>query len=184
MLAYFPECLPNERFKVLDDVGDYDYVAELIDSLSSESDRGSAIVGVAYIDELFSEILTSFSQNPQKMESLVKNLQGAKNADLCLSLGLISDEERHTYSILASIRNKFAHRKTVAFDDLDVVGYCNSLKFAPLEGSDKMPSRDRFLSNLFVLFMELSDRPKFFKANPSTKIEVRRTVKQKKYPEK
>ncbi|WP_439139070.1 hypothetical protein, partial [Roseicyclus sp.] len=119
-----------------------------------------------------------------KMESLINSLHGAKTADLCLSLGLISDEERHTYSILANIRNKFAHRKTVSFDDMDVIGYCNSLKFAPLEGYDKMMPRDRFLSNLFVLFMELSDRPEFFRTNSPTKIEVRQTVKHKKYSEK
>ncbi len=177
MLEYWPSQEKTKRFVVLG-AGDaaYNNLKKIIDELSAESDRGAVIVGSAFLDEILQEILVAYAQNTANMEKLVSNMRSSTVADLCLSLGLISQDERDTLKILTQIRNKFAHRATISFDEPYVESRCDSLQFVKWSKEQKPPSRDRYLANIFNLIMEMEDRPSYFRAHPVPIVEIQRVV--------
>jgi mannitol operon repressor len=177
MIGYVPEADNLHRFQIVGEKkDDYADIEAVISELNAESDRGAVIVGLAFIEERLKLILTTYAQDESAMGKALAGLRVSNVVEVCLGLGLISKHESSTYKILSSIRNKFAHRSVISFEDSEIRGLCDSLNFADWGGKVKPTPRDRFLANTFVLLMEMEDRPKFFRSNPRPTITIRRTI--------
>ena len=87
----------------------------IYEQLSQESERGSAIIGAAYIDDVLEEILKAFMIAPaQRQDELFASSfapLGSLSAKIALSyrLGLISPNIRVSLDLVRKIRNDFAH---------------------------------------------------------------------------
>jgi DNA-binding MltR family transcriptional regulator len=101
--------------------------------LSQETDRGTALVAAAFLDDLLGRILESFFGNDREAS---ENLLNGPRAPLggfisriyaAYSLGLIHADEKNDLHIIRRIRNKFAHRlENTAFTDEDLVSLINN----------------------------------------------------------
>lgn len=175
-LGYHPEASDAGRFTFWSEDQSYEPVRKLINAVLGESDRGSVIVGMAFVEDILKQILVQYAQASAQMEKVTENLRFAVVSDLCLSLGLISSEERSTLKVLSKVRNDFAHNVAASFKDDRVIGSLNSLKFAKFKDGMTVQGRDRFLANLIVLMLEVSDRREFLAKNPMPEIEIRRLI--------
>lgn len=87
----------------------------IYEQLSQESERGSAIIGAAFIDDVLEEMLKTLMIVPaQKQDELFTGSfapLGSLSAKIALSyrLGLISPNVRMGLDLVRKIRNDFAH---------------------------------------------------------------------------
>jgi len=85
---------------------------------AGSSERAAVIVGAAYLDELLTELLTSFMvpDTPKKDKEIFSGngplSTFSSKINMCWKLGLISDRERNTLHTIRGIRNDFAHKLT------------------------------------------------------------------------
>ena len=83
--------------------------------IHSESDRGLALVGAAFIEEKLGQTLLSFFCTAA--DSLVFGRNAplgtfANRIEACHALGLIEEVERHDCDYVRRVRNEFAHSVT------------------------------------------------------------------------
>lgn len=83
-------------------------------ALESETDRGCALVGAAFLDEKLEHLLRAFLVDDKKVaDALLKHNSplGAFSAriKMCLALGLLSREACQMLGFVRGIRNEFAH---------------------------------------------------------------------------
>ena len=92
-----------------------DNFAKYFHQLCEESERGSAIVGAALIDDALKEMLKALMvESTKKDDELFKNSYAPLNSlsakiDFTYRMGLISKEVRTSLHIIQKIRNSFAH---------------------------------------------------------------------------
>ncbi len=115
---------------------DENYFDEVVKELARESDRGCAIVGAVYLDDLLEQVLNSYLiQNKESVKELLssKNTNAVINSfgakiELAFGIGLITKEDRRELKIIKSIRNKFAHNLKLKFEESPIVDMCRELK--------------------------------------------------------
>lgn len=99
-----------------------------------DNDRAIVIAGMSFVDDLFLNILESFfPENSKTVENLLSH-RGAlgtygTRADIIYCLGLIDKVIKNDLDILGQIRNKFAHKINISFDDEDIKLLCLKLKW-------------------------------------------------------
>jgi len=103
---------------------------EIRKELSSESPRASVLVGAAWIDEyLFDYIETALPDDEKLKQVFLSPLRYfGHRIKVAHKLGIIGDNERATLDVIKDIRNKFAHRTSVSFEDEDVVQLIDRLE--------------------------------------------------------
>ena len=104
-----------------------------LDSLKSESARGSVLISTGYLEQLLKETLLAFMlDNPTS-----RNLVEGPNAPFgtfssriggCYALGLISEDEHHDLQLIRRVRNDFAHDIATNFATQTVSGRCAALR--------------------------------------------------------
>lgn len=86
---------------------------EVTELLKQESDRGVILILVAYLEEILGLLLQAICVTEKQGQKLLDFNSPAGDFDskrvLCVSLGLISEDEDKSLKILQNIRNKAAH---------------------------------------------------------------------------
>lgn len=86
-----------------------------ITEVEKESSRGVVLTVVSFIDELLIKILAAYFPNKKHANKLLENLDGCLSTimyrtNIAFSLALLRECEYKSISILARIRNEFAHK--------------------------------------------------------------------------
>lgn len=116
-------------------------------SLKTESDRAVALITAAYLDDALEALLRSgFIEASSTVDKLLdpEGLLGtfAARMRLAYCLGHISRGTLQDLEIVASIRNKFAHRRQdLDFRSPEVAEACAKLRIPIITPGDKGPER-------------------------------------------
>jgi DNA-binding MltR family transcriptional regulator len=107
-------------------------VSIFIKQLNEETDRGAALVGLAYLDELLWQLFKAKSSDKEIAERLLDDPNGlsasAARADVARCLGWIGTQMHADLKKIRNIRNAFAHRfEALTFSDPEIRAYCNEL---------------------------------------------------------
>ena len=133
---------------------------EIRQELSSESPRASVLVGAAWLEEHLFEYIRSVMPDDEKIKQVFISPTHSfwRRIDVAHKLGIIGDNEKETLHIVRNIRNKFAHRTSVSFDDEDVAKLIDQLdgeeRKALLKMIDIAISKKRMKDNLSDLLKQ------------------------------
>ncbi len=114
----------------------FDSIVEMVDGFlrefQAESDRGTAIVASAYLDDLLAAMLRKPFVDPKKVDQLIEGQGGletfACRIRLAFRLGLIRTDQFEDLNTLRKIRSKFAHsHQPMPFSDPPLCNYCDDL---------------------------------------------------------
>jgi DNA-binding MltR family transcriptional regulator len=135
---------------------------DFLEDFNKESDRGAVLSAAAYIDDLLRQTISSFLVEGAAVTALVDN--GALSTFSARimtahALGLISDDEKGECTAIRNIRNKFAHKVKMSFQDAEVEGFCSGLRLVikPVDGT-KPNTRMKFTSAAVTLISLLRNR--------------------------
>lgn len=142
-------------------------LADFIEELKQETDRGLALVAAALIDDRLTETLRSFFCDVPSTAKLLDEGNAAlgtfsSRSDACYALGLIDEHEFNEIALLRKIRNEFAHAKHgTSFLTPRIQGLCSSLK-SHLPDDGDCPTSDprfRFTNAAVAIVLRLYHRP-------------------------
>jgi hypothetical protein len=132
----------------------------LQEEFSGASDRASAIVAGAFLDEILQELLCTFLVEEPKGDKKLFEGTGAlatfsAKIEMSFRLGLISTEEHRTLHAVRGIRNDFAHvLGDISFQTTSVKARCKNIeapiamvapKDIPLPEKDRAPPLPRII---------------------------------------
>ncbi|ESU23795.1 hypothetical protein FEDK69T_12050 [Flavobacterium enshiense DK69] len=132
---------------------------------SEDNDRAIVIVGLAYIEDLLLNILESFFPSDSKtVDRLLSysGVLGTANSKICMiySLGFIDKTVMQDLEKVTQIRNKFAHKTDISFEDDFIIKLCKELKWHEASMMMKTPeiatAKDIFKVNINTLVSHLS----------------------------
>lgn len=98
------------------------------------NDRSIVIVGIAFIEDIMLYCLENFFPSNSSTVKRLLSHRGpigtfSAKTDLLYSIGLISKVIKQDLDKLGQIRNEFAHKTTVSFDDEFISKLCFELKW-------------------------------------------------------
>jgi hypothetical protein len=142
-------------------------LAEFVEALKRETDRGLPLVAAALIDDRLTETLRAFLCEVSSVEKLLDDGNApistfSTRTEACYALGLIDEFEYAEIGLIRKVRNEFAHEKHgVSFLSPRIQGLCSSLKSNLPEGAGYplQDSRFRFTNAVVVLALRLYHRP-------------------------
>ncbi len=133
-----------------------------IEEFQKESDRATAILGAALLDEKLLQLLTAFLVNDNKEVDLLLDIEqplGSLGARIRMTycLGLITRTLFEILKLIKNIRNAFAHRlHGLSFADPHIAKDCDRLRvFSIVPSRVVMSNRHTFLSATLSAQMEL-----------------------------
>ncbi|MNU76012.1 mannitol repressor protein [compost metagenome] len=99
-----------------------------------DNDRAIVIVGLAYIDDLLLYCLENFFPSDSKTVTKMLSHRGvlgtfSAKVDMLYSLGFIDKIVKSDLDNLGTIRNEFAHKTTISFEDEKIKKVCLSFKW-------------------------------------------------------
>lgn len=101
--------------------------------LNKETDRGVALVTTSFLDMLMGDAIAAFLIHNSSAEKLLAGFKplGSLSTRIaaCHALGLITDEEAKQSDILLKVRNEFAHKIEVTFENGAVKHLCTICPF-------------------------------------------------------
>lgn len=136
-----------------------------LEEFQKESDRSTAIMGAAFLDEHLKQLLTNFFIDDAKevahllsSESPLGSFGARIRAVYCL--GLISQEYFESLKIIKAIRNDFAHQlHGLTFDDKNIANECEKLKsLQPIKSKVTQTPRQLFVTSTIFVLMDVSVR--------------------------
>lgn len=110
-------------------------VMDFRESLSEETDRGSALMAAAYLDDKLKVLLKAKLVDDVKLSRRAFEFNGSlgtfsSRIDFSYLLGLIPKNAHKDLHIIRSIRNKFAHvAAPISFDNVEIKPLCDNLRF-------------------------------------------------------
>jgi hypothetical protein len=133
--------------------------------LQDESDRGAALVGLAYLEELLARLIRAKMLDDGITKKLFEYPSALNTAharlDLAHALGWIGPETYKDLDTVRKIRNKFAHAHQARnFQDKDIAQLCGNL-LTPhacrigLKPARVKKPRDQFLFAVMMLVLRL-----------------------------
>jgi hypothetical protein len=140
---------------------------DFLDEFNKETPRGAALAGAAFIDDLLEKVLAAFLIKNKSAEDLTSGFSaplGTFSARIaaCHALGLISDNEARECGLIRKIRNEFAHKVMMSFDDERLKSMCSSLTYsAKPYGDVTLNARMQFTSAAVGLILNLTNRPHY-----------------------
>jgi DNA-binding MltR family transcriptional regulator len=146
-------------------VGSYiSHTNTVLEQLRSESDRGAALIGMAYLDNLLEKLVRARMIDEEKHLDQLLDYPGplctanARTA-LAYALGWIGPQNLKDLSTVRRIRNKFAHSCSgLPFEsDQGIIQLCRNLKAAEFAGYRLRLSRDRFFISVVFLGLQLTE---------------------------
>ncbi|MBE3654823.1 MULTISPECIES: MltR family transcriptional regulator [Vibrio] len=127
--------------------------------LIEESDRGCALMAVAFIDELLIDLLKAYFVENEALTKRLLSSSGSLGSfssriDMAYALGLMSKNVVHDLNILRKIRNDFAHvSKPLTFEEDGLRSRCFALAVMPFPAGLK--ARSRFCRSMVVAANEI-----------------------------
>ena len=141
--------------------------AEFLEDFNRETERGAALAAAAFVDDLLLRIISAFLRPTEEAFDLLMGFNaplGTMQARTAAAhaLGLISDEERTECDLVRKVRNEFAHKVKMSFDDEKVRGLCMSMKYRAkaYEGAT-VSTRGAFSTASVSLILNLTNRPHY-----------------------
>jgi hypothetical protein len=103
-------------------------VAAFLEELKSQTDRGTAVIAAAVLDDLLEILLTArfVELSGERHDGLFKKIGAplssfSSKIETCFAVGVISNEARLAMHLIREVRNEFAHRiEQITFDHPDV----------------------------------------------------------------
>jgi mannitol operon repressor len=131
------------------------------DELGRESDRGAVLVAATRIDELLREAISARLIEHQDTQMLLHGFNaplGTFSARIlaAFALGILSEDEYRKCNTIRKIRNEFAHRLGISFNDQRIRDLCATL--GPATMGMEADFRRRFSSAAVVLVAHLTRR--------------------------
>ena len=137
----------------------------VVKELEGQSDRGTAIVGAAYLEERLEEAIRSRFVSGVSSDVINRLFEGygplasfAAKVDIAHSLGLLGTHSLHDAHSIRKIRNDFAHKADpVSFSDAAIASKCGAL-WLPANilwpGATEPPkaARDQFIAATMMLW--------------------------------
>jgi histone deacetylase complex regulatory component SIN3 len=140
---------------------------EFLEELNKETERGAALASAAFVDDLVQQILSAFLLETESAANLLNGFNaplGSFSARIAAAhaMGLISDAEQRECDLIRKVRNEFAHKIKMSFDDKRVQGLCSALTFSakPYEGAP-VSTRGAFTTAAVALILNLTNRPAY-----------------------
>ncbi|MBR1204478.1 MULTISPECIES: transcriptional regulator [unclassified Bradyrhizobium] len=138
---------------------------EFLEDFNKETERGTALAATAFIDDLLERTLVAFLIPNDSGQALTSGFNAplgtfAARIAACHAMGLISESEFKECQILRKVRNEFAHRVRMSFDDPKVKGLCSGLTlFGEWEDGQPLLPRVKFSMSAIAIIMNLTNRP-------------------------
>lgn len=133
-------------------------VARLVADLKKETDRGAALLGAAFLDDVLDLMLQSAFVNDSEAVNKIlgpgRPLEsfGAR-AHLAYCMGLLGEDVYADINLIREIRNDFAHRHPNTFEVAEIRQKCERLKCVSLmlSGENDCNGRDRFIVDVVLI---------------------------------
>jgi len=134
-----------------------------------DNDRAIVISGMSFIDDLLLNILESFFPDKSNTVDNLLSHRGAlgtygTRVDIIYCLGFIDKVIKTDLDILGQIRNKFAHKLNVSFDDEDIKQLCLKLRwheiFMFMKAPEGATSKEIFQVGLNTIVSHLNVLPR------------------------
>lgn len=140
-----------------------------VNEFAHESDRASALLGAAYLDEILGELIESFLVDDETTRSLLSSNRpyaplGTFSSRILAAfcLGLIDRVQYKDLSSIRRIRNQFAHQlQGLSFQDESIEKECNKL-VAYRMTSFNLDAEGRFLCTVLVLSVDIDAQRRNF----------------------
>ena len=124
-------------------------------ALPAETDRGCALLAVAFLDQELSELLRSHICGSKAVKNKILDHSGplgnlSAKIDMVYCMGLLGKNSREDLRNLARIRNKFAHlAEPISFKSESVKKDIANLYYVEFAGTDN--PRGRFIEVVYTL---------------------------------
>jgi len=137
---------------------------EFIEDIKIESERATAIICHAYVEDLLKELLKKRLIEYEPFLNLLKDKLAFKHAlTLCYITGIITEVERKDIESLAKIRNRFAHkRKIKSFNVENIPELCNNLRI-PESFTGELTPQEKFIMTAAYYIQMLNLKLKYTK---------------------
>lgn len=139
--------------------------SRVFDQFKEESDRGTALVGVAYVDEQLKQLFRAKMLNEKKILKLLEGYEPlatfAARIDCAYGFGWIGPKTYRDLSLLKKIRNEFAHaHERLTFSSSSIRNRCLELECPKALESDIITSKDKFCFTVSILALQLAESAK------------------------
>lgn len=151
----------------MDDLPHLAEFRSLLAEIQKESPRGQVLVASAMLDEQLARTIKARLVQSKEADKLLDGFNaplGSFSARIvaALSLGVISPREFDDLQIIRKIRNEFAHRMGVSFDDSDIKDRAMLLRYAAQDYGDVVVNpQGRFTTAAVALILNLTNRPHY-----------------------
>jgi mannitol operon repressor len=141
--------------------------ATFLDDFNKETERGAALAAAAFIDDLLQRTLSAFLLDTETASDLLVGFNaplGTLSARIAgaHAMGLISEDERRECDLIRKVRNEFAHKVPMSFDNERVRGLCSALTYsAKPYGDVTVSTRGAFSTAAVSLILNLTNRPHY-----------------------
>ncbi len=132
--------------------------ARLVSDMEIETDRGVALLAVAFLDDVLDVLLrASFVNDSEAVNRLIgpgRPLESfGSRAHISYCMGLLGADVYNDINLIREIRNDFAHRQPTNFEQGDIRLKCNKVRcvLPMLEGNDACTTRERFIASVVVI---------------------------------
>ncbi|MCY2952357.1 MAG: MltR family transcriptional regulator [Planctomycetota bacterium] len=132
-------------------------VARLVEDFEKETDRGVALLGAAFLDDVLDVMLRAhFIEDGDVVNKLIspgRPLEsfGART-HLAYCLGLLGKDIYHDMNMIREIRNDFAHRQPTTFEQAEIGGKCQGLQaIKVMMPDDGCSCRERFIVSVVLI---------------------------------
>jgi len=140
---------------------------ELLKELEDESPRGEVLVSATVLDEQLAECIRSRFIDHPDVAKLVDGFSAplgtfGSRILAAFAAGCITEREYRELETIRRIRNDFAHRLSVSFEDASIKDRCGLLTFAAQDYEDvHVSARGRFSTAVVALMLKLTNRPHY-----------------------
>jgi len=138
---------------------------EFLTELNKETERGAALAAAAFLDSLLERTLLAFIIPNNSKLALTSGFNAplgslsARNV-ACHALGLISDIEYKEGDLIRKVRNEFAHKVRMSFDNDKVKSLCANLSMSAKPYDNvTVSTRGEFTTAAVALIVNLTNRP-------------------------
>jgi mannitol operon repressor len=137
---------------------------EFLGEFNKETARGAALAAAAFLDDLLAGIINAFlvaNDSRQKLTEGFNAPVGTLSARIaaCHAMGLISEVEARECELVRKVRNEFAHKVKMSFDDERVRGLCSSMRMSAKPYDDvEVDTRGQFTTAAVALILNLTNR--------------------------
>jgi hypothetical protein len=156
---YHPIMSDPQEFDLSDVQASADEANAFMNQLVGESDRGAALVGIAYLDELLARLFRARMLTEKTSEGLLEGFAPlstfSSRIDVAYCLGWIGPETYRDLHLLRKVRNDFAHtHEPVTFSSAKIQARCRELG-TPGVLPNGVRTRDRFHFAAVMLALRL-----------------------------